>query len=453
MVLALQGEAALSRLSAESTIPQIVAISILRELGPVVAGLMLAGRVGSSIAAELSTMRVNEQVDALTTMSIDPWHYLIAPRVLAALIALPVLVVVANVIGIGGGYLIAVFQLDFDGTRFLTTILGFIQPQSWALSLTKALIFGAIVGLFGCYMGFNARGGAQGVGLATTNAVVASSIALLLADLVITLAFFRLVGEPMTQIPKAFRLETCTKILEPHRFFQALISAWIKASRLAILGRSGTGKSVLFKCIVGLMTPEQGDVSIDGQSLSTATSRQREALLAKIAVVFQGSALFDSLNVWRNVMFTRMMSGGTSKKDLMGRAEALLQKVGLNGDDLTKAPSELSSGMQKRVAIARALAQDPDLIFFDEPTTGLDPVTAGTIDDLIADVVTSTGVTAVTITHDLSTARLVADEALFLDNGQVQWRGPVGLLDRNSIPDTMPPILQQFLSDRSVTRG
>lgn len=194
MVLALQGEAALSRLSAESAIPQIVAISILRELGPVVAGLMLAGRVGSSIAAELSTMRVNEQVDALTTMSIDPWHYLIAPRVLAALIALPVLVVVANVIGIGGGYLIAVFQLDFDGTRFLTTILGFIQPQDWALSLTKALIFGAIVGLFGCYMGFNARGGAQGVGLATTNAVVASSIALLLADLVITLAFFRLVG-------------------------------------------------------------------------------------------------------------------------------------------------------------------------------------------------------------------------------------------------------------------
>ena len=222
---------------------------------------------------------------------------------------------------------------------------------------------------------------------------------------------------------------------------------------LAVLGRSGTGKSVLFKCIVGLMTPEQGNVSIDGQSLSAATSRQREALLAKIAVVFQGSALFDSLNVWRNIMFTRVMSGGTSKKDLMDRAENLLRKVGLNGDDLSKATSELSGGMQKRVAIARALAQDPDLIFFDEPTTGLDPVTAGTIDDLIADVVTSTGVTAVTITHDLSTARLVADEALFLDQGEVQWRGPVGLLDRTNIPDTMPPILQQFLSDRSVTRG
>ena len=123
---------------------------------------------------------------------------------------------------------------------------------------------------------------------------------------------------------------------------------------LAVLGRSGTGKSVLFKCIVGLMTQEQGDVIIDGQSLSAATARQREALLAKIAVVFQGSALFDSLNVWRNIMFTRMMSGGTSKKDLIGRAESLLQKVGLNGDDLTKAPSELSGGMKKRVAIARA---------------------------------------------------------------------------------------------------
>ena len=222
---------------------------------------------------------------------------------------------------------------------------------------------------------------------------------------------------------------------------------------LAVLGRSGTGKSVLFKCIVGLMTPEQGDVCIDGQSLSTATPKQREALLGKIAVVFQGSALFDSLNVWRNIMFTRMMSGGTSKKDLIDRAESLLTKVGLTGDDLTKATSELSGGMQKRVAIARALAQDPELIFFDEPTTGLDPVTAGTIDDLIADVVTSTGVTAVTITHDLSTARLVAGEALFLDQGQVQWRGAVDQLDRNAIPPSMPSMLQRFLSDRSEKRG
>ena len=194
MVLALQGQAALSRLGTEAAIPELVAISILRELGPVVAGLMLAGRVGSSVAAELSTMRVNEQVDALTTMSIDPWRYLIAPRLIAATAALPVLVVIANVIGIGGGYLVATFQLDFEGQQFLAATLSFIQPQDWALSLTKAVIFGFIVGLFGCFMGFNATGSAQGVGLATTNAVVASSITLLLADLLIALAFFRFLG-------------------------------------------------------------------------------------------------------------------------------------------------------------------------------------------------------------------------------------------------------------------
>ena len=194
MVLALQSHAGLSRLSAEEAIPQIVALSITRELGPVVAGLMFAGRMGSSIAAELSTMRVNEQVDALKTLSVDPWRYLVAPRLIAALIALPLLVLVADVVGIGGGYLVAVFQLDFNGARFLAAVNAFIEVQDWAISFVKALVFGLLVALFGAYMGLNATGGAAGVGRASTNAVVAASIALLVANLAITQTFFRVDG-------------------------------------------------------------------------------------------------------------------------------------------------------------------------------------------------------------------------------------------------------------------
>lgn len=226
-----------------------------------------------------------------------------------------------------------------------------------------------------------------------------------------------------------------------------------KGRSLAVLGRSGTGKSVLFKCIVGLIPPDGGEVYVDGQALSTVSRTTRKTLLSKLAVVFQGSALFDSLNVWRNIMFTRLMAAGGRKSELIEQAETLLIQVGMGPDDLFKATSELSGGMQKRVAIARALAQKPELIFFDEPTTGLDPVTAGTIDNLIADVVTSTGVTAMTITHDLNTARLVADDAIFLEAGHVQWFGPVDALDHREMPKDAPPVLQQFLQDRALNRG
>jgi len=188
--LALQLHAGGTRFNAETVVPSIVAIGIVRELGPVLGGLMVAGRVSSSIAAELGTMRVTEQIDALTTLSTDPMKYLVVPRVLAAMLAMPFLVLVGDVIGIMGGYLIGIGRLGFEPATYIRTTLDFLEPGDVLSGLVKAAVFGFILSLMGCYHGYYSGRGAQGVGQATTNAVVTSSILILAANYVLTEAFF-----------------------------------------------------------------------------------------------------------------------------------------------------------------------------------------------------------------------------------------------------------------------
>ncbi len=188
--LALQIYAGGARFSAETVVPSIVAIGMVRELGPVLAGLMVAGRVSSSIAAEIGTMRVTEQIDALTTLSTDPMKYLVLPRVLAALIALPLLVAIANIIGVMGGYLIGVGTLGFNAASYIKNTVDFLEPSDIVSSLVKAAAFGFILGLMGCYHGYHSGRGALGVGQATTNAVVSASILILAANFALTRAFF-----------------------------------------------------------------------------------------------------------------------------------------------------------------------------------------------------------------------------------------------------------------------
>ncbi len=189
-VLALQTYSGFSRFNAESTIATVVAISITRELGPVLAGLIVAGRVGASMAAELGTMRVTEQIDALRTLSTNPFKYLIAPRVLAAMISLPFLVLIADIIGIMGGYLVSVHSLGFSAGPYITNTFKFLEVMDVVSGLVKALFFGFVIAIMGCYFGYRSSGGAQGVGIATTNAVVASSISILLLNYIITGWFF-----------------------------------------------------------------------------------------------------------------------------------------------------------------------------------------------------------------------------------------------------------------------
>jgi phospholipid/cholesterol/gamma-HCH transport system permease protein len=190
MVIALQSYAGFSRYGAASAIPNIVLISVVRELAPVLAGLMVAGRVGAAMAAELGTMRVTDQIDALRTLSTDPMKYLIAPRLLAGVLALPLLVIVADILGVMGGFIVATAKLGFSPHTYLTNSINFLQWSDVSLSLVKAAVFGLIVSLMGCYHGFRSSGGAQGVGAATTSAVVSASILILAFDYALTELFF-----------------------------------------------------------------------------------------------------------------------------------------------------------------------------------------------------------------------------------------------------------------------
>jgi len=190
MVLALQTYTGFSRFAADSAIPNVVVLSMARELGPVIAGLMVAGRIGAAIAAEIDTMRVTDQIDALTTLSTNPYKYLVAPRLVAGLCMLPLLVLVADIIGVFGGYLVSSYKLGFKPASYVQRTVDFMQNKDVIAGLAKAAAFGFIVSLMGCYNGYHSRGGAQGVGAATTYAVVSSSILILVFDYILTEAFF-----------------------------------------------------------------------------------------------------------------------------------------------------------------------------------------------------------------------------------------------------------------------
>jgi len=188
--LAQQTFTAGSRFNATATVPAIVVLGMVRELGPVLVGLMVAGRVSSAMAAELGTMRVTEQLDAMTTLRTDPYRYLIAPRLFASVISLPVLVIIANAIGIFGGYLIAVYKLGFNAVNYLAVSRRYLESGDIVMALVKAAVFGFFIALMGCYHGFRTEGGAAGVGQATTDAVVSTFILILLSNLIITVLAF-----------------------------------------------------------------------------------------------------------------------------------------------------------------------------------------------------------------------------------------------------------------------
>jgi len=213
---------------------------------------------------------------------------------------------------------------------------------------------------------------------------------------------------------------------------------------LVIIGGSGTGKSVLIKCILGLMRPEAGSIRIDGEETVGRGRATREELMRKFGMLFQGSALFDSLSVWENVAFGLIQGRGMQREQAHQTALEKLAAVGLGPEVGQLSPAELSGGMQKRVALARAIAAEPEVLFFDEPTTGLDPIMADVINRLIVDLVQGLGATAVSITHDMVSARKIADRIAMLHNGKIVWQGPTDEIDR-----TDNPFVDQFVHGRA----
>lgn len=196
-----------------------------------------------------------------------------------------------------------------------------------------------------------------------------------------------------------------------------------RGQSLVVIGGSGSGKSVMLKNALGLMTPDKGRILFGGEDVTNATGKARETMRARIGMLFQSGALFDSLTVWENVAFRLINSEGTRRKDAKERAIETLKKVRLGSDVASLYPAEISGGMQKRVSLARSIISEPDLIFFDEPTTGLDPITADAINDLIVEMVRGLGAAAVSITHDMASARKIADEIAMLFEGRIIWRG------------------------------
>jgi len=212
-----------------------------------------------------------------------------------------------------------------------------------------------------------------------------------------------------------------------------------RGESMVIIGGSGTGKSVLLKCVLGLIQPDTGLIKVDGEDVAKA---ERDAFLARFGMLFQGAALFDSLPVWQNVAF-RLLRGALKRPKSEAREIAIekLRRVGLTPDVADLFPAELSGGMQKRVGLARAIAAEPEIIFFDEPTTGLDPIMSGVINDLIREIVVEMGATAMTITHDMTSVRAIADDVAMLHGGKIRWAGPVAQMD-----DSGDPYLTQFIT-------
>ncbi|WP_424986122.1 ABC transporter ATP-binding protein [Microbulbifer sp. S227A] len=215
-----------------------------------------------------------------------------------------------------------------------------------------------------------------------------------------------------------------------------------KGTSMVIIGGSGTGKSVALKCILGLIQQDSGQILVDGKD---AAAGDRDAFLARFGMLFQGGALFDSLPVWQNVAF-RLLRGSLKRPQDEAREIAIdkLRRVGLKSKVADLYPAELSGGMQKRVGLARAIAAEPEIIFFDEPTTGLDPIMSGVINDLIREIVVEMGATAMTITHDMSSVRAIADNVAMLHDGVIQWTGPVNQMDSSG-----DPYLEQFIHGRA----
>jgi phospholipid/cholesterol/gamma-HCH transport system ATP-binding protein len=218
-----------------------------------------------------------------------------------------------------------------------------------------------------------------------------------------------------------------------------------RGESLVVIGGSGTGKSVMIKCVLGILRPEEGQIFVDGEEVTKLRGRARDEYLKKFSMLFQGAALFDSLTVWENVAFGLIQGRGMNRNKARDIAIDKLARVGLGSDVAKLSPSELSGGMQKRVGLARAIASDPEIIFFDEPTTGLDPIMADVINDLIVSTVEGMGVTTLSITHDMASAHKISDRIAMLYKGKIIWEGPTEKIDTSG-----NEYVDQFIHGRAV---
>ncbi len=234
----------------------------------------------------------------------------------------------------------------------------------------------------------------------------------------------------MTAVPK-LQLTDVKKSFGNNHVLRGINLTVEKGKSLVVIGGSGTGKSVMIKSVIGIVHPDSGSIKIDGEETTGLKGKDRDALMRKFGMLFQGGALFDSLPVWENVAFGLIQGKGMNRKDARDVAVEKLRAVGLPTRTADMLPAELSGGMQKRVGLARAIAANPEIIFFDEPTTGLDPIMADVINDLIVETSKGLGATTLSITHDMASARKIADEIAMIYKGEIIWQGSAADIDQS----------------------
>ena len=239
-------------------------------------------------------------------------------------------------------------------------------------------------------------------------------------------------------------LSNVKKSFGPKHVLNGVTLSVPKGHSLVVIGGSGTGKSVMLKCILGLLQPDSGSIRIAGEEVVGLKGKARDAYLSRFGMLFQGAALFDSLAVWENVAFGLIQGRHMARAKARDIAFEKLGQVGLTPEVGNLYPAELSGGMQKRVGLARAIAADPEIIFFDEPTTGLDPIMADVINNLIVDCVKRLGATTVSITHDMASARKIADDIAMIFKGEIIWQGPAKTIDQSG-----NPYVDQFIHGRA----
>jgi ABC transport permease subunit len=386
-VLTLQSEPTLKDFGAITYVPSMVAISVIREIGPVMIALICAGKIASSIGAELGSMKVSEQIDAMDVSGANPIQYLVVTRILACIIMIPLLTLMADALALIGGFVASNISNDMNLVRYFNKAFSALSFSDLIPAVIKTLFFGFAIGFVGCFKGYNSDKGTESVGVAANSDNVVINI---------------------SHLKKSFGDKEVLRDVNMQLR---------KGENLVVLGKSGSGKSVTIKCIVGLLIQDSGKLEIFGKEVSRMNEDALRQLRLKVGFLFQSGALYDSMTVEQNLEFplTRVLKLH-DKDDIRHRIEEMLSGVGLL-DAMDKMPSDLSGGMRKRIGLARTLILKPDIMLYDEPTTGLDPITSREISELILQMQQKYKTSSIIITHDMACAEITADRLLVLHEG------------------------------------
>ena len=424
-IIAQQGIFHFRTFGAEVFVVDMVGILVLREVGVLIVCVMVAGRSGSAYTAELGAMKMREEIDALRTMGLDPVEVLVLPRIVALVIAVPLLTFLGSMAALYGAGLVCWLYGGMTPEIFLERLRQAIWMPTFAVGMIKAPFMALTIGLVACVEGFNVEGSAASLGPQDHRFGGQIDLPRHRARRVLRHVLRRDRDVKMTGNEAVISVRDLVVSFGAATVLDRVTLDVFRGEILGFVGGSGAGKSVLMRTIIGLLPKRAGTIEVFGSDLASLDGRERRAVERRWGVLFQQGALFSSLTVRQNVQFPMREHLDLSPRLIDEIALAKLEMVGLDPAVAEKFPAELSGGMTKRVALARALALDPDIVFLDEPTSGLDPVGAAAFDELIRTLQRTLGLSVFMVTHDLDSLHAVCDRIAVLVDGRVIAAGPI----------------------------